>query len=49
MRDNDGTLRGVISLVNKLNHQKITDSDLYELSAILPSLGEIFRRADEIK
>ncbi len=47
--DNQGNIKGVVQLVNKLprSRGKITSQDELELRALLPALGEIVKTADE--
>lgn len=48
--DPNGNLRGVIQLVNKCGKEEyITPQIIEEMKLILPTLGEIFRTADEVR
>ena len=49
LMDNKGDVHGVIQLMNKEGRDgdQITEQDKLELKALLPSLGEIIRSADD--
>lgn len=49
IRDTKGVLRGVIQMVNKTMGEKITSQDVTEFDALMPSLGEIFKTAEDIR
>lgn len=49
--DTEGILRGAIQFVNKMGEddQVITQGDLAEIAALLPTLAEVFRTADKVR
>jgi len=49
--DTEGVLRGAIQFVNKCGEddQQITQGDLAEITALLPTLAEVFRTADKVR
>ena len=47
--DSDGVLRGAIQFVNKTENLSISEIDIRELTALLPTLAEIFRTADKTR
>ena len=49
IHDNKGVLKGIIQLINKNSDDAITDQDEMELKALLPSIGEIIKTADQVR
>jgi hypothetical protein len=45
--DSQGNLRAVVQLLNKKNSADIEDMDAHSLDALLPTIGEILRCADD--
>ena len=47
--DQSGNLRGILQMMNRLNGEKITTQDIFEISSLMPALAEILKTVEEIR